>query len=186
MTGMTGTDGLVADYRDRLRRATADLPPGRRAELLDDIDAHLAEATADAPDDASVRQVLDDLGTPEAIADAARSEAGTSAPVRSSSGDTVYDVATVLVLLLGGFVVPVLGWLAGVVMLWNGPRWTTGDRWLGTLAWPVAIALPIAVVVVPNAVASTGHWIVLGLGVLSLVLLTWCLVHLLRVAARRR
>lgn len=57
----------------------------------------------------------------------------------------VYDVLTVLTLLLGGFLVPVVGWLAGVVLLWASPRWTAGQKWLGTLVWPGAVVVPAAI-----------------------------------------
>lgn len=185
---MKPTEQIIADYRDRLSRATADLPSGRRAELLDDIDAHLAEATADAPDRASVLQVLDQLGTPESIAEAARAESGTR-PERGVDRDLAYDVFSVLALLLGGFVVPLVGWLAGVIMIWNGPRWTVVDRWIGTLAWPAAIAPPAAlataVVLVPQ-ITPVPVWVLLPVGLLTTALLVVPMIHLLRVAARRR
>lgn len=59
--------------------------------------------------------------------------------------DEVYDVLTVLTLLLGGFLVPVVGWLAGVVLLWASPRWTAAQKWLGTVIWPAIVAVPAAV-----------------------------------------
>lgn len=60
------------------------------------------------------------------------------------AGNEVYDVVTVLTLLLGGFLVPVVGWLAGVVLLWASPRWTAGQKWLGTVVWPVVVVAPAA------------------------------------------
>ena len=79
--------------------------------MLDDITAHLPETIGPGADESRARQVLDDLGTPEELAAAAAAASGT--PVRAS-GVRIYDLATVLVLLLGGFVVPVLagspGW----------------------------------------------------------------------------
>ena len=61
-----------------------------------------------------------------------------------------YDVLTLVMLLFGGFVVPVIGWAVAVVMAWNLPRWTTGQKWLATLIWPVALVTPIAALVLTD------------------------------------
>lgn len=66
--------------------------------------------------------------------------AGPAAPARTTA-EIVYDVGTVLALAVGGFVLPLVGWVAGVALLWNGPRWGLAWRWVGTLAWP-AVAAP--------------------------------------------
>jgi uncharacterized membrane protein len=133
---MSDPETLIADYVGRLRRSVARLPAATRAELLDDITAHLAETIEPGADESRVRQVLDELGTPEEIAAAAAA----GIPVRTS-GDRIYDVVTVLVLLLGSVVIPGLGWIAGVVLLWNGPRWNTRQKWIGTLILPVVVVV---------------------------------------------
>lgn len=183
---MASTDTLITDYIERLRRATADLPAGTRAELVDDITAHLADTVGEHPDEAHVRQVIDELGRPEAIADAARAESG-GAPARGNSGLT-YDVSTVLVLLLGGFVVPVLGWVGGVVMLWNGPRWTTRDRWLGTFVWPMTIVVAAAGLLAGHNAGSNTAWGAAFLAAVVVVVVGFptAFVLLLRRAGRRR
>lgn len=188
----TPAQAAVADYIDRLRRASADLPDGPREELIDNISAHLAETSGDATTEAQVRSALDELGTPEEVAAAAREESG-SRPVPTDSGPTdsglFYDVAAVLVLLVGGFVVPVVGWLAGVVMLWAGPRWTGAQKVVGTLAWPLAALVLGAVLGVPVLVAPSQPVVLalLGLGVLAVLIgLPAVFVHLLRSANRKR
>ena len=172
---MPGTEALIAGYLNRLRRASAALPAAARAELLDDISAHLTETIGPGADEIQVRQALDELGTPEEIAAEAVAESG--APARSS-GDRLYDVATVLLLLLGNFVVPVLAWIVGVVMLWNGPRWNTSQKWIGTLVWPVAVLLFLVV-----------HWTAMTIMplvvVIGLAVVVTELVILLRAAARQ-
>lgn len=185
---MSSPQSLVEDYLARLRHASADLPDGPRHELVDQITDHLAETTGDGADVATVRSVLDDLGSPEEIAAAARAESGTRAvdPGRTS-GQTLYDVGAVLVLLLGGFVVPVLGWVAGVVMLWVGPRWTATQKWVGTLLWPVAV-LAAGGVLVGLRGARTGDqlgllfWLVVVPVVVAFPVVA---VYLLRAAGRR-
>lgn len=63
-------------------------------------------------------------------------EPANAQPRQQGSG---YPVVTVLLLILGGVVVPVLGWAVGVAMLWAADVWSIRDKWLGTLAGPVAI-----------------------------------------------
>jgi hypothetical protein len=55
-----------------------------------------------------------------------------------------FDVITVLLLLIGGIVIPVVGWIAGAVMLVRSHRWRVRDKLLGLLVWPGGLALPAA------------------------------------------
>ncbi|MEW2506031.1 hypothetical protein AB0878_36830 [Amycolatopsis sp. NPDC047767] len=175
---MPDIEALISDYLDRLRRASTRLPAATRAELLDDITAHLAETIRSGADEGRARQVLDELGAPEEIAAAAAAESGT--PVRTS-GERVYDVATPLILLLGNFVVPVLGWVAGVAMLWNGPRWNTRQKWIGTLIWPVITLLFLAAVLIHRGLLVMPAVMIFGLAGLVAEL-----IFLLRAAARQQ
>lgn len=52
-----------------------------------------------------------------------------------------YDWITVFLLLVGGVIVPVAGWLAGAVMLVISPRWTLRDKLIGLLVWPGGLAV---------------------------------------------
>ena len=89
---MTTTDDLVADYLDRVGRASASLPPERREELVADLREHIAAARAElAPEtetEAGVRTLLDRLGDPAAIV--AEAMVGAVAPM-----DSVAPVAPV-------------------------------------------------------------------------------------------
>lgn len=142
MSRTTTADDLVEEYLHRLDRASAGLPAGERAELLEQIRDHIAAARADAPDDgpARVRTVLDRLGTPEEVAAAA----GAQAPAPTPPGGPAREV--VAVLLLGvGWVVGGLGWLVGLVLAWTSPRWAVRQKVLATLLpAPVLIALLLA------------------------------------------
>jgi hypothetical protein len=68
-------DQLVADYLRRLTAAASALPAGRRAELVDEITAHITEARAAGPagpgGSPSVPDILERLGDPAQIAQAA-------------------------------------------------------------------------------------------------------------------
>ncbi|MEU6696286.1 hypothetical protein [Pseudonocardia sp. NPDC046786] len=112
-------------------------------------------------------------------------------PAPRSAGDPdAYPVLTVLMLMLGGFVLPVVGWLAGVAMLWTGRAWTVGEKWLGTLVWPAVVVVPAALPVlgVLSGAGGAPAWtIAIGLvlaAVAVLVVLPWTFVRLLRAGRR--
>jgi hypothetical protein len=68
-------DQLVAGYLQRLRLAASGLPADRRAELIEEITAHIAEARATGPaspgGSPSVPEILEQLGDPAQIVAAA-------------------------------------------------------------------------------------------------------------------
>jgi hypothetical protein len=102
---------LATEYLDRLRKASARLPRGRRDELCAEIEAHLAEAIDPQAPDADALTVLDRLGEPEEIVAAEQPPAAAGVPARGG-----HEWAAILLLLVGGFVFWV-GWIAGVVLL---------------------------------------------------------------------
>jgi hypothetical protein len=179
----TAAGRLIEQYLHRLRRAAADLPAAARAELLDDITTHLSETCGTDPGEATVRQALDELGTPEEITAAAAAESGTG-HARRSGGELAYDVTAVLILCLGGFVVPVVGWIAGVVMLWSGPRWQPRHKWVGTLLWPAALVIG-ALALTADHVAAGHLAVVIAIGALVILLgLLAGFTYLLRTTAQ--
>ena len=68
-------DQMMADYLERLSAAASALPADRRAELIEEITVHIAEARAaggaPAGDSASMRNILERLGDPADIVRAA-------------------------------------------------------------------------------------------------------------------
>lgn len=166
----TVRDDLFARYLDAVARAAADLPSERREELLSEIREHLgsAERAGDAGDEAAARTVLDRLGEPEEIAAAARDEAGLHQPgdVREwRQPGRGHETAAVLMLTVGSLL-PVLGWLVGVALLWTSQRWRTREKVLGTLIVPGGPGLIlIAGAMVPGSLTScSGESIDLGTG----------------------
>jgi hypothetical protein len=133
---------LAADYLKRLQNAGRGLPPERIRELGAEIEAHLAEAIEPGATDAQVLTVLDKLGPPEAIIAAESPETEDVSP-RSGLGEW----AAIALLLFGGFIFGI-GWLAGLVLLWNSRVWTTRDKLIGTLVVPggLAISLPAGLI----------------------------------------
>jgi hypothetical protein len=121
---------LAADYLEGLRAAARRLPRGRRAELIADIEAHLAEAIPADGGDAEALTVLDRLGSPEDIVEAEEPATTLAADARG-----VHEWAAIILLLFGGFVFGV-GWLAGLILLWSSRNWNLKEKWLGTLVVP--------------------------------------------------
>ncbi len=135
---MTAADQLVNDYLDRLDSELADLPRTSRREVLDDIEAHIADARADlAPEDeVGVRNLLERLGDPAEIAAEARDRFGV--PARTAT--TWREIGAMILLLLGGSLFLFIGWAAGVILLWTSDVWSTREKWVATLILPCGIA----------------------------------------------
>jgi hypothetical protein len=58
-----------------------------------------------------------------------------------------YDVVTVFLLLAGGVIFPVAGWVVGAVMLLASRRWTLRDKLAGLLVWPGGLAVAVGLMV---------------------------------------
>ena len=58
-----------------------------------------------------------------------------------------YDAVTVFLLLVGGVILPVAGWVAGAVMLLASRRWTFRDKLIGLLVWPGGLAVAVGLIV---------------------------------------
>jgi uncharacterized membrane protein len=144
---MTVTDRLVSDYLGHLRAATADLPPAEREELVASIAEHITTSLADLdePGEADVRTILDRLGDPRAIAAEARGQSGGPypAPVPPPERPGALEWVGVAMLGLGSYLLPVIGTVAGLVLVSMSKWWTTRQK-------AVAIALSLSgLIVVP-------------------------------------
>ncbi len=133
MSSPNKIDQLLEDYVSRIHHTLRDLPQERRDLIVEDIREHIrtARAAMESENEAQIRQLLDDLGDPEAI----RSEAGLPPFPELGWGDRWAP----WLLLLGGFVF-MLGWLAGVALLWQSTVWKLRDKLMATLIWPGGLA----------------------------------------------
>jgi hypothetical protein len=155
-----GADDLVRQYMSRLEREAGALPADRRADLLSGISEHIAEAraVAAADDAASARAILERLGSPGELVAAELDELGVRrvptvvAPVPG----TGRELAAVLMLTIGSLVVPLIGWLVGVTLLWTSPWWKTREKWMATLVWPGGWATFLFLLTFP-ATSCTGE-----------------------------
>jgi hypothetical protein len=133
-------DDLVNDYLKQLEEELSGLPRSSRHEVAQEISAHISAARTDLADEseAEIRALLDRLGDPADIAAEARDRFGMQ-PRRRRSW---IEVATLVLLPLGGVILPIVGWFVGVVLLWVSDAWTTRDKLLGTFVVPGGLALP--------------------------------------------
>jgi hypothetical protein len=107
-----------------------DLPADRRDEIVAEIEEHIAEDLVRQPSatDADVRNVLERVGDPDDIAAEARERFGVHVATRG----TPWLEAIALVFL----VIPLLGWVVGIVLVWISGIWTTRDKVIATVLVP--------------------------------------------------
>ncbi len=144
-----GTDSLVDDYLSRLRVALQDVPRDRRQELVDEIREHIeaARSELDPENEAAMRSLLDRIGDPADIAAEARERFGIYLVQVG-----LKEVAAVVLLPIGGVVLPFLGWVVGVILLWVSKAWNLRDKLIGTLLLPGGLLIPVFLLL---AVSST-------------------------------
>jgi uncharacterized membrane protein len=176
-------DALVDRYLTDLEAELRGLPANRRRELLDEVGEHItaARAALDPETEAAIRTMLERLGDPADIAAEARERFGVQAePARPTI--PWLEVATLATLVLVpvtiwlhmAMVIPLLGWLVGLALLWRSRRWTTHDKRIGTLLALGAGALGV--------VALASPLVLLG----SLLFLALTLATVIYLASRLR
>jgi HAAS len=159
MTNSTA-DRLVDDYLTRLAGASQALPPDRRTELLAEIRGHIAAALGGGTDadEAGVRTMLDRLGDPaDIVAAAVEDDPGLLPPNPPNQGRRPgigLEVGAVLMLTVGSLI-PVIGWIVGVILLWSSGLWRRSEKLLGTLIVPggpgLALLIGAAAIALPPA-----------------------------------
>ncbi|HEY5160140.1 MAG TPA: DUF1700 domain-containing protein [Gaiellaceae bacterium] len=128
---------LARDYLKRLKKAAANLPRARRKELIEEIESHLSEALPAGASETEARNVLERLGEPAEIV----AEAGAGQALAPRAG--LNEWLAIPFLLIGGVIIPVLGWFIGVVLLWSSRIWTVRDKLIGTLVIPAGLATTV-------------------------------------------
>jgi hypothetical protein len=154
---------LAEDYLRRLDRAAWSLPDPDRTELLAEIRAHLEAGLTPGSTDADVRNLLDELGAPEDIVAAAQPAVdprppqppGAAPPVAASPWGAV-ELIAVLGLTVGTFVLPVIGPLVGIVLVWMSTRWTGREKTIATVLTFLPVLVLSLGLVATVAVSSNG------------------------------
>jgi hypothetical protein len=156
MTNST-VDQLVDSYLTRLADAAQALPPDRRAELVSEIREHIAASMAGGTgtDEAAVRTTLDRLGEPADIVAAAMEDdppqqASDQWPRPGRRPGLGLEIGAVIMLTVGSLI-PVVGWLVGVILLWSSGLWRRSEKLLGTLIFPGGPGLALTLGALPMA-----------------------------------
>jgi len=144
------TTEIVHVYLADLRAALTGLPD----DVSDGIISAVREELAGLSDtDASKR--IRELGDPHFIAAEARDQEvpSLSALQQISEPAPWFDIIAALLVMVGGVVIPIIGAVAGVVMVWSSKSWTRTAKWITTLV-PLALIALTAVAV--TALSSYG------------------------------
>ena len=93
-----------------------------------------------------MRNILDGLGEPADIAEEARERLDVQ-PAKAAATERPgwMEVGALALLLVGGLIVPVFGWLIGVILLWLSNAWNVRDKIIGTLFVPGGLGLSLFV-----------------------------------------
>jgi len=136
------TDRLVDDYLSRLEKAAAHMQRSRRAELIAEIREHIETALREeeAASEVAVRNVLERLGPPEEIVEAAE-----PAPEAERAPPGGLEVAAMVTL-----VVPFIGWLFGIAMVLISKAWSNREKTIGTAVALLAVVPFLALVVIDS------------------------------------
>jgi hypothetical protein len=179
MATMT-TDRLVEDYVRRLEDAAEHLPEERRTELVLEIREHIDHALSEtgAHDEVAIRNALERLGPPGEIVAAA--EPPTPAPPSQRDRSTRLEYAALIAL-----VVPVFGWVIGLVLVVLSRLWSGREKAVGIALGMLPLLLSV-VAGTGSVVPSSGDYLalltILLAGVPSALYLGWRLSA--RAAAR--
>lgn len=107
------------------------------------------------------------------------------APVSARTGPGATEWAAIAMLLFGGFIVPVAGWMLGVVLLWISSAWTRRDKLIGTLLLPGGLLAPFLVLALTSPVTVSVSPVVAAALLTLLSLVPICTaVYLVRHARR--
>jgi uncharacterized membrane protein len=153
----TTPDKLVERYLKHLEVELDDLPRDRRREIVDEIAGHIAEARAGLEDEseADVRNILEGLGDPADIAEDARERFEVRPPAPAQPFKVGWmEVAALVFLLIGGLIIPIFGWIIGVVLLWVSNAWNVRDKIIGTVLVPGGLVLPIGLALFSSNVSG--------------------------------
>lgn len=142
-------------YLVELESALAGVPADLRAEITADLAAELRGL-----DEAAAAARIAELGDPRAIAADLSAEAQTAVaqPVEARMPvSKAYPTAAAIVLTAGWYLVPIVGWLVGLVMIGAGSRWAPQVRVASVCA---SVAAALVAVVALLVFRGTEVWLI--------------------------
>ncbi len=143
-----GAIPAVVAYLDKVEANLAQLSHRRRERALERLGEKIVAEIGNDIGVPHVMFVLAEFGTPEEQAEKIAGDKAGPAPEPNVAPERPAGflersrgaIATVLLLALGGIVIPVIGWLAGVVLLWRSRAWAWWDKVIGTAVLPGGFA----------------------------------------------
>lgn len=132
----------VRAYLSRLDDALVGVPVATARDIRAGIEEELLSLDATA-----VRSRIAAIGDPTFVAAAARGEtrdASRSLPRSAAAESRGYVVGAALALGFGGAMVPVVGWLVGIVLVWRSRAWRRWEKVVATLTPVAALATAAA------------------------------------------
>jgi hypothetical protein len=128
---------VVRSYLAELESALAGVPADVARDILDGVAEELAGL-----DSAAAATRIEELGDPVFIASEARAESradASAAPRVATPASLVgdprwYIVVASLLVAVGGVVVPLIGWVFGIAMVWMSKTWHGWEKWVATLS----------------------------------------------------
>ena len=150
---------LVRDYMSRLDARAYRLPVDRRVELIAEVREHieLAAKEAGSRDEATIRTILDRLGSPETIVaaeegsdygDVSDSAAPPAPSTQTDSGWGLLETIAVLLVTVGAVLLPILGPLVGIVLIIVSTRATWRTKFIVSTAG-IALTGLLLLLIVP-------------------------------------
>ena len=158
----TSTPQVVRSYLGELNRTLAGVPDDVRQGIVVGVAEEL-----EGLDAAAAASRIESLGDPAFIAAEARAGAAPNpsaaklAPSRVSE-QRWYVVVTALLLEFGGLLVPLAGWVAGIMLLWASPLWTRGEKLVATIVPPAVGVLLFSSLAIGGSGVAWWHAVVLG------------------------
>lgn len=162
------TDSLVRDYLARLEAAASGLPADRRTELVNEIREHIefALTEAGATDEATVRNTLERLGSPnEIVAAEDNGLPATPDPVPTDTEPAVgnrralsVEARALILLTVGAVVLPFIGPILGLWFVSASSRWSLTQKRTAALVVLILLAMP-AVLTIPALVSGELTWV---------------------------
>jgi hypothetical protein len=158
---------VVRDYLAELDRELAGVPD----EVRQGIVAGIAEEL-EGLDAAAATSRITTLGDPAFIAAEARAGVAPKstgpksttvvlAPPRASE-QRWYVVVTTALLYFGGLVVPLAGWVVGIMMLWASPLWTRNEKLIAAIVPPAVGVVLFGILALAGSGFAVWHALVLG------------------------
>ena len=159
--------GVVRDYLAELDRELAGVP----GEVRQGIVAGIAEEL-EGLDAAAARLRISTLGDPAFIAAEARAGVAPRSTGPKSTNVAVapprvseqrwYVVVTAALLYVGGLVVPLAGWVVGIMMLWASPLWTRREKLIATIVPPAVGVLLFGIFAIGGSGFPWWHAVLFG------------------------